>query len=253
MSNPAGGVGIEPDGPLAADLKAALARKGLYPSTEWLRTFLATQRPTTPISALASTASFRILAGDITCILSRANTPAFPPDIHTVTVKERSLPAGAMVVQILDIEDMGRSRWEQIEAIEAIERGEGTKGRQIIRVGMTEENGQEAIAAISPSNTVSGVNDPSKGPHKVLLQDAAGSTAYGIELKRVEGLGLNMSIGAKLLLKGCPVGRGVILLEPTTVSWLGGKIDAIHQGWMAGKKQRLLAAIEAHATNWVAD
>ena len=231
-------VGIDPKSPQAAELRTALARKSLHPASEWLYGFLATQRPTTPASALASTASFRLLAGDITTTIA-ASAPRLPQDIHNVAVPERRLPPGDVIVQVLDVEDIGRSRWEQIEAIEAIERGEGQRGRTLFRVGVTEnEDGQAQI------NTSSGASTTSKGPHKLLLQDAAGMKAYGIELLPVEGLSLSMAMGAKMALKGCRVARGVILLEPATTSWHGGKIEALHLTWIAAKKERLVAAIE---------
>lgn len=130
---------------------------------------------------------------------------------------------------------MSRSRWEQIEAIEALERGEGTKGREIIRVPPPEEDA-EGSATLNKSG----------GPHKVLLQDTQGTKAYGIELKGVEGLGLGMSIGCKMVLKNVILARGVLLLEPSTTTILGGKIEALHKAWKNDRKAELKAAIEAN-------
>ena len=139
------------------------------------------------------------------------------------------------MVQVLQVEDMSKSRWEQIEAIEALERGEGTKGREIIRVAPAEENED------TEANTNRG-----GGPHKLLLQDAKGARIYGIELRSVEGLGLGMSIGAKLVLKNASVARGVVLLEPTNTMFLGGKIEELHKAWKENRKSDLRAAIEAN-------
>ncbi len=136
-------------------------------------------------------------------------------------------------MQVLAVEDMSKSRWEQIEAIEALERGEGTKGREIIRVAAPEE-GDDAGGDVQKGG----------GPHKLLLQDATGRRAYGIELKALEGVGLGMSIGCKLVLKSAVVARGVVLLEPRTTMVLGGKIDALHKAWRAGRKEELKKAIE---------
>lgn len=130
---------------------------------------------------------------------------------------------------------MSRSRWEQIEAIEALERGEGTKGREIIRVPPPEEDA-ESKATLNKGG----------GPHKLLLQDVKGIRAYGIELKAVEGVGLGMSIGCKIVLKNVAVARGVILLEPATTTMLGGKIEALHKTWKESRKVELKAAIEAN-------
>lgn len=135
---------------------------------------------------------------------------------------------------MLAVEDMSKSRWEQIEAIEALERGEGTKGREIIRVTATEDD--DSVGA----NVQKG-----GGPHKLSLQDAVGRRVYGIELRSLEGVGLGMSIGCKMVLKNVLIARGVILLEPITTTVLGGKIEELHKAWKDGRKAELKAAIEA--------
>ncbi|KAK5010801.1 hypothetical protein LTR28_007678 [Elasticomyces elasticus] len=101
----------------------------------------------------------------------------FPPDIHNS-------------VELLDVEDVGRSRWGQVKALEALERGEGNKGREVVCVvpGEGEEEG-EATAV------------QSAGPHKVVLQDARGTRAYGVEVGAVEGVRVGMNIGSKVLLR----------------------------------------------------
>ena len=206
--------------------------KCLTPSQTWLTAFLATQKSTTPIPALTSTASFRLLASDISKCLDRTASAAFPNDVSNVNFEERKLQ-GSIVAQVLAVEDMSKSRWEQIEAIEALERGEGTKGREIIRVVPTEE-GDNADTGVQKGG----------GPHKLLLQDVQGNTVYAIELKGVEGVGLGMSIGCKILLKNAIVARGVVLLEPGTTTILGGKIEALHKAWKENRKADLKAAIE---------
>lgn len=143
---------------------------------------------------------------------------------------------GPVAVQVLSIEDMSKSRWEQIEAIEAIERGEGTRGREIIRVPTAAEE-----EGANNENIGGGV-----GTHKLALQDAKGTRVYGIELKRVEGVSLGMSMGCKMVLRNVVVARGVVLLEPGTTTMLGGKIEGLHKAWKEGRKAELKAAIEAN-------
>jgi len=208
--------------------------KSLTPNETWLSDFLTTQRPTTPFPALIQTASFRLLASDITTSLTTGASTCLPPDVHNANVKERRL-AGAIAVQVLAVEDMSKSRWEQIEAIEALERGEGTKGREIIRVVATEDGDDDAGGNLQKGG----------GPHKLLLQDAAGKRVYGIELKGLEGVGLGMSIGCKMVLKNAIVARGVVLMDATTTTVLGGKIEGLHKAWKEGRKTELKAAIEA--------
>ncbi|MCJ1415110.1 hypothetical protein MMC32_001441 [Xylographa parallela] len=219
---------------LAPQISALLlTHKSIVPTPPWLATFLSTQRPATPLTALYQTALFRLLASDITTSLSALAPHTFPPDVHNMDLPSRQLP-GPIVVQVLDIEDMSKSRWEQIEAIEALERGEGTKGREVVRVVAAVEGSEDAVAGAKAG-----------GPHKVLLQDARGVRVYGMEVREVEGVGLAMSVGSKMVLRDVRVARGVVLLEPGTVTLLGGKIEALHKGWREGRKARLRAAIEA--------
>ena len=220
---------------LATQISAQLtASKCLTPTQNWLSAFILTQRPAAPLPALTQTALFRLLASDITSTLTHSSSNCLPSDIHNASIKERRIN-GPVVTQVLGVEDMSRSRWEQIEAIEALERGEGTKGREIIRVPPPEEDA-ESKAALNKGG----------GPHKLLLQDVKGIRAYGIELKAVEGVGLGMSIGCKIVLKNVAVARGVILLEPATTTMLGGKIEALHKTWKESRKVELKAAIEAN-------
>ena len=219
----------------AAQISAQLtATKSLTPNPTWLSSFLTTQRPTTPLPALTQTACFRLLASDITTSLITSPSTCFPQDVHDANIKERRL-SGSIAVQVLAVEDMSKSRWEQIEAIEALERGEGTRGREIIRVAAAEDD-DAAGATVQKGG----------GPHKLLLQDAAGRRVYGIELKGLEGVGVGMSIGCKVVLKNALVARGVVLLEPATTVVLGGKMEELHKAWKEGRKAELKAAIEAN-------
>ncbi|KAL8944793.1 MAG: hypothetical protein Q9216_000215 [Gyalolechia sp. 2 TL-2023] len=219
---------------LGAEVAAQLAStKSLHPTQQWLTAFMSTQKSTTPLPALIQTASFRLLCSDITTSLSSDLSYCLPPDVSDVNIKERRLQS-SVVLQLLGIEDMSKSRWEQIEAIEALERGEGTKGREIIRVANAEEEDD------SGTNISKG-----GGPHKLSLQDARGTRVFGIEVKEIRGLGLGMSIGGKLVLKNALVARGVILMEPASTMILGGKIDAWHKSWKENRKTELKAAIEA--------
>ena len=206
------------------------SQKGLRPTADWLITFLGTQRPTTPLQSLLQTAHFRLLASDITTSLSRDHClPANTSDVH---IQERTL-SGEIVVQVLGVEDISRSRWENIEAIEAIERGEGRKGREIIRVVPTENDD-------GPQGGV----QKGGGVHKLILQDARGAVVYGLELKPVEGVGLGMNIGCKMMLKDAVMARGLVMLEPKSTIIIGGKIEALHKAWKEGRKDELSRGIQ---------
>lgn len=220
----------QPTARLVDQLAAQLTAKGLGPTPMWLASFLATQRPT-PLPALTQTALFRLLASDITTTLTFIPTTVFPADVHAGESKERRL-IGPIIVQVLAIEDISLSRWEQIEAIEALEKGEGTRGREILRAAAPEEGAEE-------------LDSKGGGPHKLLLQDAQGERVFGIELKNVEGVALGMSIGCKAVLRNITVARGVILLEPRSMTLLGGRIKTLHQAWKENRKAELKVAIEA--------
>lgn len=160
-----------------------------------------------------------------------------------------------VTVQVLDVEDIGRSKWEQIEALESERKGETTKGRQVIRVVALPEGGEEpstastqALGSTAQQNQQGG--NKSHGPFKLLLQDFKGVKVYGFELKKVDKIGYPgsgkdaMSIGCKILLKkGTKVARGMVLLEPASTMVLGGKIEGIDKGWRDGREKTLREAI----------
>lgn len=219
---------------LRIEIQSHLSSKHLAPSPTWLSSFLSTQRPTTPLPAIQRTALFRLLNSDITASLAQSAVSIFPADILNADIASRRL-TGPVVVQVLDIEDAGRSRWSQVEAIEAHERGETTKGREIIRVVPGEVGGTDGSGA-----EVQGKGNA--GPHKLLVQDARGVRVYAFELYTVEGIE-KMDIGAKLVLRGVDVRRGVIMLEPAGVQIMGGKLETLHDAWTKHRKENLKRGI----------
>lgn len=241
--------------------------KSLPVSPSWLSNFLSStsqQQQRAPLSALTQTALFRILASNFTESLTSSTPSALlPGNISDPAVKERCIP-GPVPVQVLDIEDIGTSLWSQVEAIERVERGETVRGREIVRnvnVGGGDEAsdlGAETSSSdpTAPRNTGSTNNqanrapgnsgNTSNGPHRLVLQDAAGTKAIALELKPVEGIAIGkLPIGAKLVLRNTIVARGMVLLTPETVTLLGGKIEAMDTAWRKGRKESLLARIEA--------
>ncbi|KAG5289999.1 DUF1767 superfamily domain-containing protein [Histoplasma ohiense] len=243
-----------------------LTTKSLPVAQTWLSQFFSSQRAgITPLSALTQTALFRLLASDFTTSLeATTQSQILPADISDPTVRERRI-CGPIPLQVLDIEDIGSSLWSQVEAIEKIERGEESRGREIIRTVTRDESGDVAAASSnSTSNTanISGTNNSnvagarntsssstaSGGPHRLVLQDAKGTRVVAIEFKRVEEVGVGkMSIGAKMVVKNATVARGMLLLEPSCVSVLGGRIDGMDKAWNDGRKARLLERLEEQA------
>ncbi|OQV00423.1 hypothetical protein CLAIMM_05917 [Cladophialophora immunda] len=203
--------------PLHNQVSSALqTRHNICVNPHWLDTFLTSRGPNPPpLPALISTAHFRILASDITTTVSpRGTAEAFPEGISDVNVKERRLE-GTVIAQVLDVLDVGSSKWSQVEAIERVERGEEVRGREVIRTvnGMGNDNNEgdagsvNATAApppgggtIAPSSTTlsSAAKKLSVGPHKLLLQDARGTKVLAFELVKIPKIELSTSASAAL-------------------------------------------------------
>lgn len=238
---------MPPSDATAAQISALLlARHNLPVSPTWLSAILSTSRtPLPPVPALTSTAHFCLLASDFCTSLSTANPATLlPQDINDPNVQERRL-AGNVPVQVLDVEDIGSSKWSQIEGIERVERGEEVRGREVIRtlpVEVGEGTGE------GPAPAVPGASVRSTGPHKLLLQDARGTKVVAFEKARVPKLGLaddGFSIGMKVVLRaGSVVRRGVVMLIPESVVVLGGKVEVWDKSWREGRKGRLTRALE---------
>lgn len=223
-----------------------LHSKCLPVSRVWLNTFTSTsahaQRPA-PLAATTQTALFRVLSSDIRETLSTQNpTSLLPPNISDPNHKEWHLQ-GPVPLQVLDIEDIGSSLWSQVEAIERVERGEAVRGREIVRTVNVGEDSEDRAR----NNTAPGQDSGSgsTGPHRLTLQDAAGTRVVGIELVRINEMGIGkLAIGTKVLVRNATVARGVVLLTPECVTILGGKIEPLDRAWKQSRKLKLLARIE---------
>jgi RecQ-mediated genome instability protein 1 len=217
------------------EITAYLASKGFTPKASWVTNFLSTQRPNVPLQALQSSAMFRMIHGDITASIQITANTIFPADMLNATIKERKLK-GPIPVQVLEIEDMSQSRWSQAELLEAVERGETTRGREIIRVVANENDSDQTQAP------------PTHGPHKLTLQDANGTQVYAFELAPMPNINLNkVMIGSKLVLRDVAVARAVVMLDPRTIVCAGGKIDDLNQRWLAGRKDKLRESARANS------
>ncbi|KAM0284165.1 hypothetical protein ACHAQH_002155 [Verticillium albo-atrum] len=222
------------------------------PTITWLASLQGTRQPPPPLQSLIATAKARLLASDLTTpsLLDPAHTPSFPPDISSPNSAERTL-ATDIHVQIADIENLSRSRWEQVEELEAIERGEGTRGREIIRLPTTaaaDEGDDLGDAATQPGGGRASV--PAAGAraaagrnatHRLVLQDCRGQNVYAMELTRIDKIGVGVTaIGEKMVIKrGTRVARGTLLLTPENCVLLGGKIEAWQRPWVEGRLKRL--------------
>ncbi|GAB7337354.1 hypothetical protein MBLNU457_g2704t1 [Dothideomycetes sp. NU457] len=225
----------------AAEIKTYLTTLHLPPTQTWLSTFTPTIRSTTPLPALKKTALFRLLQSDIRTSLTASATNTLPASATDPTTKT-SILHGTIPVQVLDIHDVGHSTWSQISLLEAAERGEMTKGREIIRLAPDAIDGSTADGDSGDNSAVG--DSRARGPLKVLMQDINGVQIFGFELQRVEALG-QLGIGAKVLLRDVVVNRGVVLLEARTVEVLGGKVEAWDKAWRRGRIRELRRRIGA--------
>ncbi|KAH0493203.1 hypothetical protein TgHK011_008120 [Trichoderma gracile] len=244
---------------LISQLRHSILSLSLPPPSQTLLTTLTTSRsPPPPIQSLVATAKARLLASDLTSTsLIDSSAPTFPPDIDSANVAETKLTQ-KIHVQVLDVENLSASRWEQVEELEAIERGERTRGRQVIRVTAEEDDSNEADTTQASSSTrasaaaaTGGGGGTSSGGanavHRLVLQDRRGKRVYAVELKRINGIAVGKTlIGEKMMLRaGAVVARGTVLLAPETCVLLGGKVDAWHESWAEGRLARLRESVGA--------
>lgn len=131
-----------------------------------------------------------------------------------------------------------------MEAIERVERGEAIRGREIVRTVNVGEDSEAAAAENNSNQNAGGGGGDSNGPHRLILQDAAGTRAVGLEFAKVNGIGLGkLAIGAKVVVRDVTVARGLVMLTPESCVVLGGKIEGLDVQWREGRKERLLGRI----------
>ncbi|KAI1332455.1 hypothetical protein F5Y16DRAFT_178277 [Xylariaceae sp. FL0255] len=240
-----------------AQIRTGLQNQGLPPpSLAWIQTALPSRSPLPPLPALVATVKTRLLAADLTNpVIFDSQTSSFPPNLSNPTVKEVTLPRDTLV-QVLDIDNLTKSKWEQVEELEAISRGEQTKGREIIRLPTANEEEEEdpsynqtqPIASSTAKNSLVTTNSaPRSSTHRLVLQDCKGQKVYGLELKRIDKIGIGtLNIGEKLLVKrGAVVARGTVLLEPANCTVMGGKVEAWQKAWFENRLTRLRIVVGA--------
>ncbi|KAF4440751.1 RecQ-mediated genome instability protein 1 [Fusarium austroafricanum] len=232
---------------LNGQLRASILAQNLpHPSATFLNSLITARSPPPPLLSLLATAKARLLAADLTSstIINTSALQSFPVDLDSTESREKRLPR-PVHVQVLDVENLTLSRWEQVEEMEAVARGETTRGREVIRVTAEDDDqdntdGQTQRPAENQNTT--GPKPASKNAtHRLVLQDCKGAKLFALELRRFDGIGVGKTqIGEKILLKaGTVVARGMILLEPDKCIMLGGKIETWQKTWVDGRLTRL--------------
>ena len=249
-------------GDVAAQLQSVLRTQSIpVPSLAWLRAVvIPTRTPPPPLASLIATARARLLAADVTApgLLDAAYAAAHAlPESNTINnpAVDTARLGRDVVVQVLDVENLSRSRWEQVEELEAIERGEQTRGREVIRlpaagtdgVGDDDDGDDDANARGGPGGIAAAAAAAAaarNATHKLVLQDCKGQKVCAVELKRVERIAVGQTqIGEKILLReDTKIARGVLLLEPANCHILGGRVEVWHKAWTEGRLARLREA-----------
>lgn len=232
---------------LVGQLRASILAQNLpHPSTAFLNSLITTRSPPPPLPSLLATAKARLLAADLTSstIISTGSLQSFPSDADSTESREKRVPR-PVHVQVLDIENLASSRWEQVEEMEAVARGETTRGREVVRVTAEDddEDGIDGPTQRPPAsrNTAGPKPAGKNATHRLVLQDCKGTKLFALELRRFDSIGVGKTqVGEKILLRaGTVIARGMILLEPDKCVMLGGKIEAWQKTWVDGRLARL--------------
>ncbi|KAF4126029.1 RecQ-mediated genome instability protein 1 [Geosmithia morbida] len=235
---------------LTDQLRSFILSQSLPPPSSSLLTSLTTARnPPPPLPSLVATARARLLACDLSSssLVDSLSMTALPSSACDPSTREMCL-ATSVHVQVVDVENLSLSRWDQAEELESIERGERTQGRQVIRVEDNDDGEPAGGGDQTQQRAAGGGGGAGKNAmHRLTLQDCSGTRIYALEVWRLP-VGLNTTvIGEKILLKaGTLIARGTVLLTPDCCVFLGGKIDAWNRSWAEGRLARLKDSVGAN-------
>ncbi|KYK54748.1 RecQ mediated genome instability protein Rmi1 [Drechmeria coniospora] len=252
---------------LASQLRASLIAQALPPpSTAFLTSLIAARAPPPPLPSLLATAKARLLACDLSStasstLLDRTLLAALPIDGAAAAAAAKVTLVRDVHVQVVDVENLSLSRWQQVEALDALERGEGTRGRQVVRLAATTDgaegdgNGADEDATngdvqnhtrrAAQTNAAASATASPNATHRLVLQDHKGTRIFAVELRRIARIGVGKTnMGEKILLRaGTVVSRGIALLTPETCVLLGGKVETWHEAWLRDRLASLREAV----------
>ncbi|KAG4300993.1 hypothetical protein PCANB_002670 [Pneumocystis canis] len=159
-----------------------------------------------------------LLNSDIKKILTlKSCLPKNVFDLHNCVL------LGPYCLQVIQIQDIGFSLLEQLEYLEKFEDNGRLKAFNIIK--------EEPITDDDNNNIENDKNKTVKKMFKLLLEDASGCCIWAIEHKPIQEIHLKMNIGSKILLKNILILRGVLMLNPMNITFLGGKIDELNKNY----------------------
>jgi len=161
-----------------------------------------------------------------------------------------------IILQVVDIENISRSRWEQVEELEAIARGEQTRGREVIRLPLAgeegdsdddDDDGNAGVRGRGVGGDLEAEVTRKPATHKLVLQDCKGQRVCAMELSKVQRVGVGTTnIGEKMIVrKNTRIARGLLLLEADKCTLLGGRVEDWHKQWVEERLERLKVAVGA--------
>ncbi|EEB07179.1 hypothetical protein SJAG_02262 [Schizosaccharomyces japonicus yFS275] len=155
---------------------------------------------------------------------------------------------GFTLVQVVRVEEIGKSIISQIEYLNQWEERKRLKGQQIIRLVHEGNEEEDKDTTDLDDSGVGEAQDALKGAKefksicKVILEDAQGQRFYGLEIKPVHGIWLGMALGTKMLITNARIHRGVCLLTPASTRILGGEIALWNNDYFPTKLREELKA-----------
>lgn len=177
---------------LSNQVLAHFASKQLHLSPTYISTLIASLHA--PLSA-------GVLANLHTTFLtsslqqSAAQQSYFPPAIAT---QHNTMIPGPTLVQVIHVQDIGKSRIAQLEALEKAIEEAGPEGRRVVELPAEEgEDGENENLPAAQNGVNEGIS-VGKSICKVLLEDGRGERVYGMEVKPIEGIKVGMSLGCKV-------------------------------------------------------
>ncbi|KTW30182.1 hypothetical protein T552_00661 [Pneumocystis carinii B80] len=162
--------------------------------------------------------------------IKKALTPQSCLPIDIFDQHNQVLP-GPYCLQIIHVQDIGISIFNQLEYLEQFDDSGNIKSYNIIRNNLSDVDDDDDIPDIN--------NSPPKKFCKLILEDSSGLCVWAIEHKPIKEIHVAINLGAKILLKNILVLRGVLILNPSNLTFLGGEIFQLKNYFPSGFKNQL--------------
>ncbi|EMR10884.1 hypothetical protein PNEG_01030 [Pneumocystis murina B123] len=155
-----------------------------------------------------------------------------PADIFD---KHNQVLPGPYCLQIIHVQDIGISIFNQLEYLEQFDESGTIKSYNVIWNNLSDIDDDEILDTDKPA---------SKKFCKLLLEDSSGLCVWAIEHKPIKHIHIGINLGTKILLKNILVLRGVLILNPSNITFLGGQIFELNKNYFpSGLKNQLKSAL----------